>query len=645
MARNKLAILLIVSMLLSSCTPCLSPAVSGQRLWPVLKSVLPACVFGASWLYQNRKHVETAAQIKHLRIVLENSKFDAQTRAKLLIELEQLKHQRKLHAFFQQYFFYLGLFLGARPLLTLVLEEQLNTALLQIVCSTAAFSAAWALANNISHNNFDPESLPEERRLGAEYDRMLTEDLQTWQVLTPEKLRDFSLADVVMPGAVARNLADLKVFLLHPEKAQLLNAKPCRGIMLSGPPGCGKSMIAKAFASSLNFNFIMATGSEFVHKYVGTGAQAIKNLFKFARDHAPCVLFIDEIDSIARARNARSSDGNLEYQRALNQLLAELDSAHSEKTWDGVFVIGATNLIDCLDKALLRAGRLGKILEMSLPDLQARRKLFAKNLSASKFDLTTTDLENLARESIGMNGAKICEVINMALIEVAKTNLDHNKTWPKELLFNSLERVQLGEQNDSWLYLSTQDKTRIAYHEAAHTLAALLIPGTKPLHKVTIISRVGGALGVTLCLPERDFSLLTKESLNAEIKVYLASLVAEKLIFGDHAHGVTDDLEKASFLAKMMVTKYAMSPYGILVEDEHSADLGFSHLSKADLEKYAKQIIDENLAAVEALLKTNDNLTLLHRLAKELLIRKTMDANEVKELLGMHEKPQTTCAA
>lgn len=455
-----------------------------------------------------------------------------------------------------------------------------------------------------------------------------------FDLIDAKNLQDFSLTDVVMPACVRRGLEDFEFCLKNLDKINEFKATVPRGILFSGPPGCGKSLVAKSFASKLNVNFICINGSEFMTSYIASGAVAVRKLFEFARKNTPCVIFIDEIDSIARKRSA-SFGGFAEYDRALNQLLAELDGKQLNKKWDGIIVVGATNFKESLDPAVLRAGRLGLHLTMELPDIKSRRQLFVKNLSKSGLEFSKEDLDDLAGESFGMSGAGIYQVVNQVLIDYAKKiAVEPGAKLKMDLVFDALERVQLGEPDDRLFDMAPEEKMRTAIHESGHALVALLTPKAHPLRKITVTPRVGGALGLTLCLPEKEFTSMDSERYQAEIKVCLGGLVAELIFFGEHSDGVSSDLVKATNLAKLMISRFAMSEFGPLVAvDNYAGDI--SQATKSDIENIAKKIITKNLEEVKVLLLEPKNKTMLEKLAKKLLEEKTMSRQAVDRLLEL----------
>lgn len=449
----------------------------------------------------------------------------------------------------------------------------------------------------------------------------------TFTVIDAADLVDFSTQDVVIPSHVKKTLDLFEFCLKNTEKVEVMGVKIPRGFLFFGPPGCGKSLLAKSFAQKLGINYIQANGSDFITGILGGGVHSVNNLFKLAREKAPCVLFIDEIDAVAKQRTGQV--GMAEHENALNKLLSEMDGGQLTKKWDQIIIIGATNFKESLDQAILRPGRLDNHLEMSLPDKKMRKELFRKTLKKNKCPVTDTELDDLARESVGMSGAKITATVSEAKIKYVKMHKkldDFNVSY----IFDAVDIAQLGEPDETLFDIPENEKLRTAYHESGHALVALLTPKAKKLRKITIVPRIGGALGLTYCADD-DFSSMDRESIEAEIKMLLGGYAAETIYFGSHSAGVSDDLVKATAHAKQMVSTFGMSELGLLVHKEDNSDA-----TKKQIEVIANKILETQLAEVIALLQEPKHKKMLDALAHKLLEVKTITIEEVNLLLDLN---------
>lgn len=456
----------------------------------------------------------------------------------------------------------------------------------------------------------------------------------TFKIIDAADLVDFSTQDVVIPSHVKKTLDLFEFCLKNNEKVESMGVKIPRGFLFFGPPGCGKSLLAKSFAQKLGINYIQANGSDFITGILGGGVHSINNLFELARTKAPCVLFIDEIDAVAKQRTGQT--GMAEHENALNKLLSEMDGAQLSKKWDQIIIIGATNFKESLDHAILRPGRLDNHLEMSLPDKKMRKELFRKILKKNNCPVTDTELDNLARESIGMSGAKITATVSEAKIKYVKI---HKKIddFKVNYIFDAIDIAQLGEPDETLFDIPENEKLRVAYHESGHALVSLLTPKAKKLRKITIVPRIGGALGVTYCADD-DFSSMDRESIETDIKMLLGGYAAETIYCGSHSAGVSDDLVKATAHAKQMVSKFGMSELGLLVYKEDDSDA-----TKKQIELIANKILETQLAEVIALLQEPKHKKMLDALAHKLLEVKTITIEEVNLLLDLN--PSKNAAA
>lgn len=437
-------------------------------------------------------------------------------------------------------------------------------------------------------------------------------------------------SDVAGVNEVKDDLKDVVQFLKNPERFERIGAKIPRGVLLSGDPGNGKTILAKAVAGEANCPFFSISGSDFVEVFVGVGASRVRDLFAQAKRHAPCILFIDEIDAVGRQRGVGVGGGNDEREQTLNQLLSEMDGFETEP--GEVIILAATNRVDVLDKALLRAGRFDRIVYVPYPDLSAREKILkihSRNVKLSP----SIDLAKIAKITPNFSGADLANLINEAALlasKLGKTEVDFDD------IENSRDKIYMGSKNKSMIVTEDELK-KTAYHEAGHALVRVLSQRGNPLHKVTIVSR-GGALGVTWSMKEGDTDLTKFEDFKAEVMSALGSMAAEKIIFGYHCAGVLSDLEKANELVRRMVCRFGMSKLGPLafdaVNDQYRRDIPkYSEKTLEKIDSEVERIISECYNQAEDMLR--ENVDKLHLLAKKLLEKETLDAKEVYELLGM----------
>jgi cell division protease FtsH len=417
-------------------------------------------------------------------------------------------------------------------------------------------------------------------------------------------------------------LEDTVDFLKNPKKYQALGARLPRGVLLVGEPGNGKTMLAKAVAGEANVPFFSVSGSEFVEEFVGVGAARVRDLFAQARKHAPCIIFIDEIDAIGSARN---QDRNSERDQTLNQLLTEMDGFDTNTS---IIVLAATNRKEILDKALVRAGRFDREVYVPYPDVKAREEILRVHAKNANID-TAVDLAKIARGTPGFTGADLANLLNDALIQAAK----HGRTKAMiEDFEESRDKIILGKERKS--VIMTRDELEMtAYHEAGHALVGLLLPDiTDPVYKVTIVPR-GSALGVTHFLPERDKYSETKEQLLGSIMKSLGGRIAEELIFNKISTGAMSDFQHATDIARRIVCNYGMtSELGTLVYDQ-SQPGKYSEETAKKIDDTMRTLIENCYKQAFELLKNNKPM--LEKLAQELLIKETLFAGEVYQLLGL----------
>jgi cell division protease FtsH len=449
---------------------------------------------------------------------------------------------------------------------------------------------------------------------------------------------NITFKDVAGNVEAKEDVRDIIEFLKSPERFERLGAKIPRGILLTGAPGNGKTLLAKAVAGEANCPFFSISGSDFVEVFVGVGASRVRDLFMQARRHAPCIVFIDEIDAVGRQRGIGLGGGNDEREQTLNQLLAEMDGFSTEK--GAVIVLAASNRPDVLDKALLRPGRFDRIIEVPYPDLTSREEILKVHSRNVKLD-NAVDLSKVARGTAGFTGADLENLINEAALMASKTNED---TVTMQAFEVARDKIILGSERKS-LIITDKDKNMTAFHESGHTLLNVLLPDTDPLHKVTIVPR-GRALGVSWSLPERDkYSQNTKE-MKARIIMAFGGLLAEKMFFNTLTTGCANDIEKASKIARTMVRRYGMSGLGPIdfeYTEEHPY-LGRDLQNAKEFSEYTAQRIDEEVNKIiqdcyqqgEKLL--TDNKDKLELLAKELVEKETLQASEVYALLGIEPR-------
>ena len=428
-------------------------------------------------------------------------------------------------------------------------------------------------------------------------------------------------------------LAEIVEFLKNPEKFARVGARIPRGVLLVGPPGTGKTLISKAVAGEAGVAFFSISGSEFVEMFVGVGASRVRDLFRRAKEHAPAILFVDEIDAVGRHRGAGVGGGNDEREQTLNQILVELDG-FDERT--NVIVIAATNRPDVLDPALLRPGRFDRRVVLDLPDVKGREAILAVHLKGKPLD-DTVDVGIVAKETAGFSGADLANLVNEAAILAARENKDSIGAGDFE---ESVDRVIAGPARRS-RRVSDKEKKIIAYHEAGHALVAAHVPGADPVHKVTIVSR-GAMGGYTRLLPEEDRILRSKAQFEADLAVMMGGKTAEEIVFGEATTGASDDLQRASKVARRMVTEFGMSEsLGPRAFDE-GAGMVFLGKELTQGRNYsdavAKQIDSEigkllNRSKATAVRILTKNRERLDRLAGRLIEVETLDGDHLNMLL------------
>lgn len=438
--------------------------------------------------------------------------------------------------------------------------------------------------------------------------------------------------DVAGQEEAKENLQEIVDFLNNPAKYKEIGAKMPKGALLVGPPGTGKTLLAKAVAGEAGVPFFSISGSEFVEMFVGRGAAKVRDLFKQAREKAPCIVFIDEIDTIGKKRDGAGMNGNDEREQTLNQLLAEMDGFDGSK---GVVLLAATNRPDSLDPALTRPGRFDRRIPVELPDLAGREailKLHAKDIKCSN----NIDFNVIARASAGASGAELANIINEGSLLAVR---DHRKTVVQKDLEEAIEIVIAGEQKKGAV-ISNRERMIVSYHEIGHALVAAKCKNTAPVHKITIIPRTKGALGYTMQVEENEQNLLSKEEAFQKIMVYTGGRCAEELIFNSITSGASNDIEQATKLARAMITRLGMSDeFGMTaLETVNNQYLG-GDTSLACSNETATKIDEATIALIkkahdEAYQILEDNKMKLHELAKFLYERETITGEEFMYILN-----------
>ncbi|MGH7384636.1 MAG: ATP-dependent zinc metalloprotease FtsH [Candidatus Rokuibacteriota bacterium] len=451
--------------------------------------------------------------------------------------------------------------------------------------------------------------------------------------LISEKQNKITFQDVAGVDEAKEELREIIEFLKDPPKFQKLGGKIPKGVLLVGPPGTGKTLLAKAIAGEANVPFFSISGSDFVEMFVGVGASRVRDLFEQGKKHAPCIIFMDEIDAVGRHRGAGLGGGHDEREQTLNQLLVEMDGF---ETNEGVILIAATNRPDVLDPALLRPGRFDRQVVVARPDVKGREEIL--KVHARRIPLAPkVDLKVLARGTPGFSGADLANLVNEAALLAAR----QDKKVVEMIDFeNAKDKVLMGVERRSLIISETEKKT-IAYHEAGHALVADLLPGADPLHKVTIIPR-GRALGLTQQLPADDKYNYSRDYLINRITILLGGRAAEEIVFQQQTTGAGDDLEKATDMARKMVCEWGMSdrmgPLTFGKGEEHiflgrevARPKDFSEETAVLIDSEIKRIVVESAARARHMIESN--LEKLHALARALLERESLDGEEIARIL------------
>ncbi len=451
--------------------------------------------------------------------------------------------------------------------------------------------------------------------------------------LLTEERKKVLFSDVAGVDEAKNEVLEIIEFLKDPRKFQKLGGRIPKGVLIVGPPGTGKTLLAKAIAGEASVPFFSISGSDFVEMFVGVGASRVRDLFEQGKKHAPCIIFIDEIDAVGRLRGAGLGGGHDEREQTLNQLLVEMDGFD---TTEGVILVAATNRPDVLDPALLRPGRFDRQVVVNRPDMRGRVEIL--KVHTKKVPIATNvELEKIARGTPGFSGADLENLVNEAALWAARLNKKEVEVVDFEM---AKDKVLMGAERKS-LILSDEEKRTTAYHEAGHALMAKLIPGTDPVHKVTIIPR-GRALGVTMQLPTDDRHGYLKVYLYNQLAILMGGRVAEELVLKDMTTGAGNDLERATDLARKMVCEWGMSEkmgpltFGkqneqVFLGRELGSQRDFSEQIAMEIDQEVKRLVTENYERAKRLL--TENMASLKRLAEALLEKEVLDGSDIDHIL------------
>lgn len=441
-----------------------------------------------------------------------------------------------------------------------------------------------------------------------------------------------TFADVAGEDEAKEALQEIVDFLHNPQKYEAIGAQMPKGALLVGPPGTGKTLLAKAVAGEANVPFFSMSGSEFVEMFVGAGAARVRDLFAQAQEKAPCIVFIDEIDTIGKKRDSGMMGGNDEREQTLNQLLTEMDGFDGKK---GVVILAATNRPETLDPALLRPGRFDRRIPVELPDL-AGREAILKVHSQNKQMSPDIDYKVIARATAGASGAELANIVNEAALRAVRSGRAQVEQADLE---ESVETVIAGYQRKGAV-VSEKDKKIVSYHEIGHALVAAMQKHSAPVHKITIVPRTSGALGYTMQVEEQETLLMSKEEILDKITTYTGGRVAEELIFGSVTSGASNDIEQATKLARAMITRLGMSDnFGMMALETvgnqylgDDASLACSEQTAAKIDEEVRQVIAQCYDKAKQIL--SENMPKLHELAEYLLERETITGEEFMNILN-----------
>ncbi|PKN26096.1 MAG: cell division protein FtsH [Deltaproteobacteria bacterium HGW-Deltaproteobacteria-21] len=449
-----------------------------------------------------------------------------------------------------------------------------------------------------------------------------------------------SFSEVAGLEEATDELKEIVEFLKAPQRFQLLGGRLPKGVLLVGSPGTGKTLLARAVAGEAGVPFFSATGSDFVEMYVGVGASRVRDLFRQAREMTPCLIFIDELDALGKARSSHPMGDHQEREQTLNQLLSEMDGFDPKQ---GLIVMAATNRPEILDQALLRPGRFDVNILVDRPDVRGREAIL--EIHSKKIKMADdVNLKILASRTIGMVGADLGNLVNQAALLAARKNKQAVDMADFE---EAIDRVQTGTQKKKWV-ISKKERRMVAYHELGHAITATCLPHADPVHKVTIIPRSTGSLGHTLQLPAEDRYLMTKSELIDRMTILLGGRAAEELVFGEHSTGAHNDLDMASTIARKMITEYGMSRVQgpiAFEKDQRSIFLDsgggtlktYSQETAREIDDEIKQLIWEAYEKAKSLL--TEKRAALDRIVRILLEKEILEGDELKRLLEIYDSP------
>ena len=444
-----------------------------------------------------------------------------------------------------------------------------------------------------------------------------------------------NFSDVAGCEEAKEEVVEVVDFLRDPDKFTKLGATIPRGVLMVGPPGTGKTLLAKAIAGEAKVPFYSISGSDLVEMFVGVGASRVRDMFEQAKKNAPCILFIDEIDAVGRHRGAGMGGGNDEREQTLNQLLVEMDGFEGN---DGIIVIAATNRVDVLDKALLRPGRFDRQVHVGLPDIKGREEILKVHLK--KLPSTVgVDVNALARGTPGFSGAQLANLVNEAALFAARRNKGSVDMHDFE---DAKDKLYMGPERKS-MVLREEERRSTAYHEAGHALVAEMLPGTDPVHKVTIMPR-GWALGVTWQLPEHDQTSQNKSKMLNDIAILFGGRIAEEVFVNQKSTGASNDFERATKMARAMVTKYGMSDaMGIMVYEDDDSSQGYfgsssrtiSEATQQKVDDEVRRMLEEQYDIARELIEANQDK--MHAMVDALMKWETIDRDQLQDIMAGRE--------